>query len=163
MAGSRRQQIVVGVSGSPASAAALSWAAEEARLRGATLRVVWACDRGRHAAPYAAVGAMPTGEEQRAAARYGLAAVTRAEFGPLTPDDVIAELADGTPERVLVDRSRDADLLVMGATAPAWSAGRSEGPVVRACLARARCPVVVIGYGGHPAPAGRPLAESATR
>ncbi len=160
MTRSRCQRIVVGVSGSPASRAALSWAAEEARLRGATLHVIWACDTGQHAAPYAAVGAMPTGEEQQAAARDGLAAVMQAEFGPVTPDDVTADLVDGAPERVLVDSSCGADLLVLGATAPAWQAGRFAGPAVRACLARARCPVVVIGYGDQPASAGRPLADA---
>ena len=40
MSNVRHQVIVVGVSGSPASGAALSWAAEEARLRGARLHVV---------------------------------------------------------------------------------------------------------------------------
>jgi nucleotide-binding universal stress UspA family protein len=139
-----RQRIVVGVSGSLASGAALSWAAEEARLRNTTLHVVRVWDPAKHAASYAAAGATPTGEEEQTAARDGLAAAMRAEFGPAVPDGVTAELAEGVPERVLVDRSADADLLVLGGTAPAWLAGRSAGPVVRACLARAWCPVVVI-------------------
>jgi nucleotide-binding universal stress UspA family protein len=145
MTRNRQRHIVVGVSGSRASGAALSWAVEEARLRQANLHVVWAWDPARHAAPYAAVGVTPTREEQRAAARARLAAAMRAEFGPATPGNVTAELAEGVPERLLLDHSADADLLVLGVTAPAWLAGRSAGPVVRACLARARCPVVVIG------------------
>lgn len=157
-----RQHIVVGVSGSVASGAALSWAAEEARLRRATLHVVRVWDPARHAASYAAVGATPTGEEEHAAARDGLAAAMRAEFGPATPDGVTAELAEGVPERVLVDRSGDADLLVLGVTTSAWLAGRSAGPVVRACLARARCPVAVVGgVDGAPLPAGRAVADTA--
>jgi nucleotide-binding universal stress UspA family protein len=156
MSDDRQQLIVVGVSGSPASGAALSWAAEEARLRRARLHVVRAWDPARHAAPYAAVGAAPTGEEELASARGGLAATVRAEFGPVTPDGVTAELAEGMPERVLVDQSAGASLLVLGVTSPAWLAGRSAGPVVRACLARARCPVVVIGdASGAPLPAGQ--------
>jgi nucleotide-binding universal stress UspA family protein len=163
MTKNRRQRIVVGVSGSSASGAALSWAAEEARLRKAKLHVVRVWDPARHAAPYAAVGAMPTGEEDQAAACGSLAAAMRAEFGPATPDNVTAELAEGVPERVLVDRSTDADLLVLGVTAPAWLAGRSAGPVVRACLARARCPVVVIcGADAVPTSDGRPLAGAVT-
>ena|SRR5215469_1993408 len=145
MSNDRQQLIVVGVSASPASGAALSWAAAEARLRSARLHVVRVWDPTRHAAPYAAVGAAPTGQEELASARAGLAATMRAEFGPVTPDGVTAELAEGVPERVLVDRSADASLLVLGVTSPAWLAGRSAGPVVRACLARARCAVVVIG------------------
>jgi nucleotide-binding universal stress UspA family protein len=161
MSNDRQQLIVVGVSGSPASGAALSWAAEEARLRGARLHVVRVWDPARHAAPYAAVGATPTGEEELASARDGLAAVMRAEFGPVTPERVTAELAEGVPERVLVDRSAGASLLVLGVTSPAWLAGRSTGPVVRACLARAQCPVVVIGdAGGVPMPAGQPSVDA---
>jgi nucleotide-binding universal stress UspA family protein len=156
MSNDRQQLIVVGVSGSPASGAALSWAAEEARLRSARLHVVRAWDSARHAAPYAAVGAAPTGEEELASARDGLVAAMQAEFGPVTPDGVTAELAEGVPERVLVDRSADASLLVLGVTSPAWLARRSAGPVVRACLARARCPVVVIGdANGMPVSAGQ--------
>ena len=161
MSNDRRQLIVVGVSGSPASGAALSWAAEEARLRGARLHVVRAWDPARHAAPYAAVGAAPTGEEELASARDGLAAAMRAEFGPVAPNGVTAELAEGVPERVLADRSVGANLLVLGVTSPAWLAGRSAGPVVRACLARARCPVVVIGDAdGVPMPAGHPPVDA---
>jgi nucleotide-binding universal stress UspA family protein len=156
MTNDRQQLIVVGVNGSPASGAALGWAAEEARLRGARLHVVRVWDPARHAAPYAAIGATPTGEEERAAARDGLAAAMRAEFGPVAPGGVTAELAEGVAERVLVDRSAVADLLVLGVTNPAWLAGRFAGPVVRACLARARCPVVIIGdANGAPVPAGR--------
>src|SRR5215472_7418668 len=160
MSNARQQVIVVGVSGSPTSGAALSWA-EEARLRGARLHVVRAWDPARHAAPYAAVGATPTGEEELASARDGLAAAMRAEFGPVAPNGVTAELAEGVPERVLADRSVGANLLVLGVTSPAWLAGRSAGPVVRACLARARCPVVVIGDAdGVPMPAGHPPVDA---
>ena len=42
--------IVVGIDGSPASAKALRWAAEEARLRGATVRAVYAWSSVREAA-----------------------------------------------------------------------------------------------------------------
>src|SRR5215469_12299255 len=163
MSNVRQQVIVVGVNGSPASGAALSWAAEEARLRGARLHVVRVWDPARHAAPYAAVGATPTGEEEPASVLGGLAAAMRAEFGSVTPDGVTTELALGVPERVLVDRSVGASLLVLGVTSPAWLAGRSAGPVVRACLARARCAVVVIGdASGEPVwPGRRPWTPSA--
>jgi nucleotide-binding universal stress UspA family protein len=144
MTDDRRQLIVVGVSGSLASRAALSWAAEEARLRGARLHAVRVWDPVKHAAPYAAVDATQTSEEKQAEARYGLAAAMRAEFGLAVPDDVTSELAAGVPERVLVHRSVDAHLLVLGVTDSARLDGRFTGPVVRACLARARCPVVVI-------------------
>jgi nucleotide-binding universal stress UspA family protein len=150
---STQQRIVVGVSGSAASLTALRWAADEARLRGADLNVVRAWDPARHAAPYAVSGHLPTCDEDHAAARDGLAAAMRGAFGSGAPDRVTPELAEGVPERVLVGRSADADLLVLGVTSQAWLAGRSAGPVVRACLAHASCPVVLVGAAnsGHAA------------
>jgi nucleotide-binding universal stress UspA family protein len=161
MSYSRQQCIVVGVSGSAASLTALRWAMDEARLRAASLNVVRAWDPARHAAPYAAPGHLPTCDEDHSTARDGLAAAMREAFGPGAPDGVVAELAEGVPERVLVDRSADADLLVLGVASPAWLAGRSAGPVVRACLGRASCPVVLVGgTGGGPAPGRRASADA---
>ena len=164
MSKDRQQNIVVGVSGSPASRIALSWAADEARSRQARLRVVRVWDPARHAAPYARVGALPTCDEERATACGGLAAAVQEEFGPVPPDNVTVELAEGVPERVLVDRSAQADLLVLGVNTPAWPTGRSPGPVVRACLARCPCPVAVIVATGQPSQAtGGVLTASAIR
>jgi nucleotide-binding universal stress UspA family protein len=153
------QNIVVGVSGSPASRNALSWAADEATSRQARLRVVRVWNPVRHGAPYARVGTLPTCDEERTEACDGLTAAVRAEFGPVPPGDVTVELAEGVPERVLVDRSAGADLLVLGMATPAWLTGRSPGPVVRTCLARSRCPVAVIGGTGQTSPSGNKAAR----
>jgi nucleotide-binding universal stress UspA family protein len=139
-----QQTIVVGVSGSSASVTALRWAADEAQRRHALLRVVRSWDPAFRA-PYAAVGGLPTADQQRAAASRELAAAMHAAFGPATPDDVVAELAEGLAERTLVERSAAADLLVLGATAPPTPAVGAVGAVVRTCLSRAHCPVVVVG------------------
>jgi nucleotide-binding universal stress UspA family protein len=133
--------IVVGVSGSEASAAALRWAADEARSRHATLRVVRSWD-AEFTAPYAA-GRHLTRGQQREAARAELSAQVRTALGSPCPAGVAAELAEGLAERTLVDRSAGAALLVLGSASPAAGTGRSIGPVVRACLRRAQCPVVV--------------------
>jgi len=53
------------------------------------------------------------------------------------------------PERALVDSSAAADLLVLGSES-GLTAGRSAGPVIRACLSRAYCPVVVISPETYP-------------
>lgn len=158
----RQQRIVVGVSGSSASAAALRWASAEAALRKAKLHVVRAWDPARHAAPHATAGATPAGEETQETAGGALAAAMRATFGPTIPADATAELAEGVPERVLTDRSAGADLLVLGVSAPASQVGRSAGPVVRACLARARCPVAIVNADGEPTLGGRALADVTT-
>jgi len=68
----------------------------------------------------------------------------RTEFGTTPPDGVTAELAEGAPERVLVERSAGIDLLVIGSAAVAEQPGWSAGPVVRACLMKARSPLVII-------------------
>ena len=156
------QRIVVGVSRSAASRAALHWAAEEARLRKAQLQVVRAWDPARYAAPYAAAyGRTPTGQEEESAARDGLAALMHAAFGQDTPAGVHAELAEGAPERVLVDRSVGADLLVLGLSDPARTGHRFAGPVVRTCLERARCAVVVVSAADClPASGGRSLVAA---
>jgi nucleotide-binding universal stress UspA family protein len=157
----RQHRIVVGINGSQASLTSLRWATAEARLRGADLHVVRAWDPARHAAPYAAVGHLPTGEEQEAEVRAGLVADMQAEFGPATPDDVTTELAEGVPERILIAQSAGADLMVLGEAAPPSLTGRPQGPVIRACLAHAGCPVVIVGSAnGTRAPARRGLADA---
>ena len=124
-------EIVVGVSGSRASVAALRWAADEALRRQARLSVVCAWDhRLRPAVP---------------------------------PDGIEAELAQGVPERVLIDRSAIAALLVLGAARPQDAHGLSVGPVLRACLSRACCPVVVVSATAGPDAGQRPDSLRAAR
>jgi len=148
--------IVVGVNGSRASLAALRWAAEEADRRHARLRVVLAWSP-HAAACYAPAVGRPTREQQREAAGQKLTALLRRVFRTGLPWRLTPELAEGVAERVLVEESADADLLVLGAAAPPSTSGRSVGPVVRACLSRARCPVVVVGPAEC---AGRPAMGS---
>jgi nucleotide-binding universal stress UspA family protein len=150
--------IVVGVSGSAASAAALRWAADEALRRHARLRVVRIWEAAEHRAPYATAEHTPSAQQRQAAASGGLQGALHEEFGSHTPEFVAAELAEGVPERVLVQRSAAADLLVLGSTTPASPLGCAAGPVVRTCLSRARCPVVVVRTAAG-APAQRWAAQ----
>ena len=82
-----------------------------------------------------------------------------AVFGPQPPAGVSSELTQGIAERVLVDRSAGANLLVLGEAAPPPLAGRAIGSVIRACLRRAFCPVVVVSAEEHPD--GRTVAHLA--
>ena len=140
----RQPMVVVGVSGSSASAAALRWAADEAQRRHAALRVVRSWDTEVHA-PYAAAGNRPTPAQQLAAASEDLAGALRMAFGPELPAEISAEVVQGAAERVLIRQSAEADLLVLGSPAPPALAGRPVGSVIRACLHHAQCPVVVVG------------------
>jgi len=152
-------QIVVGVDGTAASAAAVRWAVEEARLRQAGVRLVFAYDDepGRHA-PYAGrPGARP--DEDDALPRALFDAERQASWtmpkGPLC-----FELVHGSPARVLIDRSAGADLLVLGSAyrpgQPASGAPPVMGPVARACLHGAACPVVFVVAARAP---GKPSAS----
>jgi nucleotide-binding universal stress UspA family protein len=146
--------IVAGVSGSPASARALRWAADEAKRRHGRLKVVLAW-RLQQRAFYAPAPAPQELAARQQRARDGLAATVRAVLGPELAAEASTEVTEGNPERALVDSSAGADLLVLGA-ASGQLAGRSLGPVVRTCLSRAHCPVVVVGPEGQ----GLPGTES---
>ncbi|HUB39534.1 MAG TPA: universal stress protein [Streptosporangiaceae bacterium] len=148
--------IVAGVSGSPASARALRWAADEAKRRSGRLKVVLAW-RIQQRAAYAHGPAPQELAARQQRARDGLAATVRAVLGPELAAQVSTEVTEGHPERALVDSSAGADLLVLGAASGQF-AGRSLGPVVRTCLSRAHCPVVVVGPEGQ----GMPGSEAAS-
>jgi len=153
----RKPVILVGVSGSCASLAALAWAAREARRRDARLRVIQAWQPHPARALYAGAGlyrgqntAEETLTESVAASR--LVADVRSVLGDEAAGNINPELAEGAAERVLTGASAAADLLVLGAGAQSVFAhhdpainDRPVGPVIRACLIHARCPVVVIG------------------
>jgi nucleotide-binding universal stress UspA family protein len=137
--------IVVGVSDSIASRGALRWAADEAQRRNTRLQVVRAWEPA-YVASYA-----PHHEDaghERHAVTCELANTLYAVFGAKLPPHVFTEVVEGTPERVLADESAGADMLVLGSTSMPAAAGRSIGPVIRSCLSRAHCPVVVIGPEG---------------
>lgn len=143
MSNIRQPAVVVGVDGTRASLTALRWAADEARRRGALLHVVRAWD-SQFSAPYAPPADEWTRAQQYAEPGASLSAQLGAIFGPQLPAGVSSELTQGIAERILVDRSAGADLLVLGSAAAPPLAGRAIGSVVRACLRRAYCPVVVV-------------------
>ena len=157
-----QQRIVVGVKRSAASLAALRWAAAEARLRHATLHVVHAWEPAARRASYAILGDSPAGGQERLRAKDNLAAIMRAAFGTELPAGMTAEIAEGMAERVLAHRSRDAALLVLGATADAGMTGRPAGPVIRACMRSAKCPLMIItaAAGVQPPVVNAPVAVS---
>ena len=157
-----KQRIVVGVKRSAASVAALRWAAAEARLRHTTLHVVHAWEPVAGRASYAILGDSPASGQERLRARDHLAAIMRAAFGAEVPGDITVEVAEGMAERILAHRSRDASLLVLGAAADAGVTGRPAGPVIRACMRSARCPLVIItaAVGAQPPVVNAPVAVS---
>lgn len=145
--------IVVGVSGSRASTRALRWAADEADRCHGRLAAVLVWSRP-HQASYAP-SSRPGAGDLRSRAEHELAVTLRAVLGPQPRRLVTAEVVEGTAEQVLVDRSAGADLLVLGSASGvlarrSFPAAQVIGPVIRTCLARAHCPVVVVGPEGQP-------------
>jgi len=133
------RSIVVGVDGSEASRAALDWAIEEARLRGATCLLVHAYEFGVAAAGWAPGRALEQIEKD---AEWVLdAAVERARAGGVP---VQHRLELGAAAQVLIAASADADLLVVGTRGRGGVASTLLGSVSTACVHHAHCPVVVV-------------------
>ncbi len=143
-----RGRIVVGVDGSAAAAAAVRWAVREARLRRTVVHLVCACDSDvRLHAPYASWPWVTRKDERYATAGAMLATAAELARPYLPPERLTTELAHEPPARALLDRTTDAEMLVLGTTRPDGAAGqpsRAMGPVARACLRSAHCPVVVV-------------------
>lgn len=144
MGGTSGPNIVVGVDGSAGSRRALRWAAEEARQRHGRLRVVLAWEPA-YLATYSPASAHVGHGEQERAAKSLLAETLGRVFGADTPDQVVAEVVQGVAERVLVEESCGADLLVLGSTPAIGGASPSAGRIIRGCLHQSRCPVMIIG------------------
>ena len=146
-------RIVVGVDGSSASLAALRWAVREAGLRGTTLHVVRAWeDAAKRVAPYASHACPPDRVEDLLDARQRLEDGVTAAVCGAPPVAVTVEIAEGLAARVLLDHADGAEMLVLGS---AGCAPDGIGPVARACLRHAPCPVVVVSVAmsGIPVPA----------
>ncbi|MGD0242839.1 MAG: universal stress protein [Streptosporangiaceae bacterium] len=142
-AGVRR--IVVGVDGSAESVAALRWACREASLRAAEVLAVLALESACHQVASYAVPAPRQPGGSWGAARDVLRRSVSEALSRFPRVSVRTEIAEGLAARVLLDLAADADMLVLGRNSNGPDPYRAAGPVIRACLRAARCPVVIIG------------------
>ena len=141
------RRLVVGVDGSAESVAALRWACREAALRGAEVHAVHVREEHCHSlASYAAPA--PSAAEGATIDISNTARTVQADTAPGVA--VCVEQVDGLAARVLLDRCIGADMLVLGTSSDVPGSRRSAGPVIRACLRRAPCPVVVISAAQDP-------------
>lgn len=140
--------IVVGVDGSPSSAAALRWAVRQARLTGARLVVatVW-----HYLRPFGYeipdLDGWRPDEAADQAQRDALGAVTK-ELTGLAVESVLVE---GDPAPTLLRAAEGAQLLVVGSRGHRELAGLLLGSVSEFCATHAECPVVVVrpSHVGH--------------
>ncbi len=129
------QPVVVGVDGSDSSAHALDWAAEEARLRGLPLRIVYASLWERYGEGAA--------EEREAEDRVLSAAVERAARWA-GGEQVTARAVSEEPAVALIAESHTATLLVVGHRGRGELASLLLGSVSLTVAGRAHCPVIVV-------------------
>jgi nucleotide-binding universal stress UspA family protein len=139
--------IVVGVDHSHGARAALRFAFEEARLRRATLRAV-------HAWLFGYIGTVgfessfPVlgGEldELRSAAEAALDTTLQEALPDAGGVTIERRVVGGTPAAVLVEESRDAEMLVVGSRGLGGFSGLLLGSVSQQCAHHAACPVVVV-------------------
>lgn len=84
-------------------------------------------------------------EEQRRSAEQALDGVLAKAASEWTDVDVRRAVVEAlAPARALVERSRDADLLVVGSRGRGGFAGLLLGSVSQQCIQHAACPVVVV-------------------
>ncbi len=141
--------VVVGVDHSEGAKAALRFAFEEARLRHARLRVVHAWQYG---VPLAATGfdgfsaaAVDVDvSELREAAERQLEQTVQETVPASSCVEVERRLVEGRPAGVLVEASRDADLLVVGSRGHGGFAGLLLGSVSQQVSQHAECPVAIV-------------------
>ncbi|MFF1870508.1 universal stress protein [Streptomyces sp. CB03911] len=136
-------RIVVGVDGSPASEQALRWAVAQARLTGDPVDAVicWALPTVYGRAP------ISVDRELGRAAGKVLDQVVARTFGGVRPEEVRTTAVPGNAAEVLVERSRGADLLVVGNRGRGGFGAALLGSVSQYCVQHAPCPVVVLRDG----------------
>jgi nucleotide-binding universal stress UspA family protein len=77
--------------------------------------------------------------------RAAEAALAKTVAAVQTPGvELEARVAEGNPADVLIDASRDADLVVVGSRGRGGVVGLLLGSVSQRCVERAHCPVVVV-------------------
>lgn len=130
--------IVVGVDGSEGSTDALRWAAGQAQLTGASLRVI-ASWRWPSYVTRVPPGADPAGDTERTL--QDSVAPLRDEFPDL---DISEHVVQGPAGPSLLTHSENATLLVVGARGRAAFPGMLLGSVAEYCVRNGPCPVVVV-------------------
>jgi nucleotide-binding universal stress UspA family protein len=143
-----RELIVVGVDGSRESVGALAWAARYGAACGGRIRalLVWRYPSAVGPAPPGVAPESVTDEVRATMSGHLTAAIAEG-----APDAEVEPLIGyGHPAEVLVDASREADLLVVGSRGRGAFTGMLVGSVSLHCVHHAFCPVVVVRKGTSP-------------
>lgn len=137
--------IVVGVDGSANATTALDWAMSEAATRKTSLTVL-----AVHSVPagywYKAPLTLPGDEAVAAELRKTVEAAVEeaAARTGARPDPVTVVAINGFPAQALIDASKNADLVVVGARGGGGFTALVMGSVSSQVVQHAACPVVVV-------------------
>lgn len=146
--GAAIKRILVGVDGSEKSIAALKWAAELASTNGAEVEVVTAWQTPFPTFELVAIGLnldlSEMNDRPEHIAEYRLEKSIVGAYGTANPVGVVGRVEEGYPGLVMVERSKEADLLVLG--------NRGHSPVIETllgsvslhCLTYSHCPVTIV-------------------
>ena len=154
----KRYGIIVGIDGSPASDAAVSWAAHDAAIRGLLLTVVHV-ENPIPPTWSQAPTLEQTPEQQVAEGRSLLAhasTIARDAVADTAQIQINGELLSSATVPTLVDHSKDAELIVVGSRGRGALSRSLLGSVSSGLIRHAHCPVALIGDVDpqipHPAP-----------
>jgi nucleotide-binding universal stress UspA family protein len=139
--------IVVGVDGSDSSRKALEWAYDEAAHHAASLVVLttWQPPTLPMSPPYGSIPPEEYGDQPRREALELLERFTAALVPKDPAVDIRTSVEEGKhPAKVLIERSREADLVVVGSRGHDGFVGMLLGSVSQHIVAHAECPVVVV-------------------
>jgi nucleotide-binding universal stress UspA family protein len=136
--------VLVGVDGSPESGAALKYAVAEANRRSARLRVVstYFPEYSAHGHTQPLTASEPAIEDEVEAQIRRM--VDEALAGDAAPSSVEIVVAAGPAAGVLIDKSGEVDVLVLGHRGRGGFASMLLGSVSLQCVLHARCPVIVV-------------------
>lgn len=140
---SARPPVVVGIDGSESSQVALSWAADEAALRGLPLRVIHAW---QVPLPPVAMGpaVMHPGEEQLEQAAQSILDRAVDDLEKSHPRaEITSDLVSGPPATVMIEASEDATMLVVGKGHLEGIAAFFLGSTSMQVVTHAECPVAI--------------------
>ncbi|WP_205323790.1 universal stress protein [Glycomyces sp. YM15] len=141
MVENKSERVVVGIDGSPASLEALRWAIAYAERTGAEVEALHAW---QIPTTYGTPVEVVPGERFAETAERALKGSVAEVLGDRTAPVVVPVAEMGYPPKALVERSKEADLLVVGSRGRGGLAGTLLGSVSLHCVTHAACPVVVI-------------------
>ncbi|MCL4552080.1 MAG: universal stress protein [Candidatus Marsarchaeota archaeon] len=133
-------KIIVGVDGSPSSNFALEWAAQEAEIRGSTLELI-------HAWNYPNLGyggyvaVLEDFEKDAAALLDEVVASVRKNYPRLK---LVSSLIQGPTAQTIMDRAKEADMVVVGSRGRGGFSGLLLGSVGQQLVHHCPAPVVII-------------------